>query len=300
MILLLFVLLIAAPPWGGDRCYGRPPGDSLVVVTGLSGATAFCVAPSGTLYVLEEGKDRLTRFSGPGKREAETGGFGWGEGGFDRPSDVTAVDDLELFVADRGNDRIVRLDRTLGLTSVFETRKENVTFRFPLSVALTEFGKLLIVDGENARIVELGKEDRVTRVFGGSGSGASFLKAPTRVRADGHQRVVVGDGDGLAVYDSWGNRLRTIPRTGTGKPIAFDAASGGIALLDSGSVLLLGRDGADAGAVPIPATPGAKVPVDVRWSGDRLCVLYPDRVVCFPAPTLPPEAGRRETGRPPD
>jgi hypothetical protein len=190
----------------------------------------------------------------------------------------------------------VRLDRTLGLSSVFETRSEIVTFRFPLSVALNEFGKLLIVDGENGRIVELGKDDRVTRVFGGVGSGSSFLRTPTRVRTDGNERVVVRDGPNLVVFDAYGNHLRTITAERTGTFIAFDVGPAGITLLDSSSVRYLSKEGEPLSHREIPATAGKPVPVDVRSSGTLLFVLYPDRVVRLPVKG----AERKEPGAEPD
>lgn len=281
-ITLLAITVIATLIRGGDYCFSGEPGDSLVIAGGFGGASSFCVTPSGTIYVLEGARDLLVKVSPSGKREAETGGFGWGDGGFDRPGDVTATDDLELFVADGGNDRIVRLDRTLGLSSVFETRTENVTFRFPLSVALTEFGKLLIVDGENGRIVELGKDDRVTRVFGGVGSGGNFLRSPTKVRTDGNERVVVRDRQGLVIFDAYGNHLGTIPAGRTGAFIAFDVGDDGITLLDTSAVRLMTKEGGQAARVDLPASTGAPVPVDVRAAGPSVFVLYPDRIVRLP------------------
>jgi hypothetical protein len=250
------------------------------------------------MYVLEAGKDLLLRLSPSGRREAEAGGYGWGGGSFDRPADVSALSDLELYVADRGNDRIVRLDGTLGLSSVFETSSENVTFRFPLSVALTEFGKLLIVDGENARIVELGKDDRVTRVFGGVGAGSGFLRKPTRVRTDGNVRVVVRDGEGLVLFDAYGNHVGSIPGERTGPFIAFDVDRDGIVLLDSAAVRRISLKGEPVFRKELPQTTGGPVPVDVRSAARAFYVLYPDRIV-----RLPDAGGERRDpsmGRKPD
>ena len=281
---LLVVTVIATLLLGGDYCFCAPPADSLTIVRGLKGATAFCVTPSGGIYVLEPGSDRLLRFSARGKRELETGGFGWGEGGFDRPRDIAALNDLELFVSDLGNDRIVRLDRTLGLTSVFETRLGNATFRFPLSLALTEFGKLLVVDGEYGRIIELGKDDRISRIFGGSGTGRGFLRKPVKVRGNGNERVLVRDESGIVVFDRYGNYIRTIGEQSTGRFIAFDLYRDGVILLDSASVRTCSITGETLWQWSIPATDGsgARAPVDVRTNGEWIYILYPDRIVRMP------------------
>jgi hypothetical protein len=243
------------------------------------------VTPSGTIYVLEGAADRLVRISADGERKA-AGGFGWGEDGFDRPADVAALGDLEIFVADHGNDRIVRLDRTLGLASVFETRSENVTFRFPLSVALTAFGKLLVVDGEFGRVVEIGKDDRVSGVFGSPGTGRGFLHRPAKIRTDGSSRVMVGDDSGIVIFDIYGNHIRTLRRETAANPIAFDAGPGGLILLDTMSVRACTEAGEVLWREELPGTGegGSRVPVDLRYGGRWVYVLYPDRVVRLSVP----------------
>lgn len=255
------------------------------MVRGLSGATAFCVTPSGGIYVLEAGNDRLIRCSVSGERK-ETGGFGWGEDGFDRPSDIDALNDFELFVSDYGNDRVVRLDRSLGLSSVFETRSENVTFRFPLSVALTGFGKLLVVDGEFGRVVELGKDDRISRVFGGSGTGPGFLHRPVKVRTDGSSRVLVMDDSGVVFFDMYGNYLRTLRREQAGNPIAFDSWPDGVLLLDTASVRACTPAGETLWRSALPGAAGGPdgIPVDLRSDAGWVYILYPDRVVRMSVP----------------
>lgn len=282
---LQVITVIATLLTGGDYCFCSGPSDSLLILRGLRGATAFCVTSPGTIYVLEGGDDRLVRLSAAGEKTLETGGFGWGGGGFDRPSDVAALNDFEIFVADLGNDRIVRLDRTLGLTSVFETRSENVTFRFPLSVAVTEFGKLLVVDGEYGRIIELGKDDRVSTIFGGSGTGHAFLRNPVKVRSDGNARVLVKDDSGIVTFDAYGKHLRTLGSDRTGNFIGFDVLGDGLILLDTVSVRAQSATGEPRWQKKLPAAGAGEpgVPVDVRSDGAWIYVLYGDRVVRLPA-----------------
>lgn len=290
------ISVIATLSSGGDVCFCAGPWDSTTIAGGLHGAVSFCVAPSGTIYVVEAARDRVARISPDGRREAETGGYGWREGGFDGPTDIAGLDDLEIFVADRGNDRIVRLDRTLGIASVFETRSESVTFRFPQSIALTESGTLLVVDAENGRIVELGREERVTRLFGGAGTGRGFLRAPSKVRTDGASRVVVRDESGLVVFDQFGNQLRRLPKAATGEFISHDVDRDGILLLDSAGIRFLSFEGTGRARAGFARPPGAGGPVELRSAGGRVYVLFPDRIIAIPAAvreTADPGMGRR-------
>lgn len=63
--------------------------------------------PAGNLYVVDAAKDSLFRFSSRGIERYSFGGSGSGEMQFNEPSGV-AFFDKTLYVADRGNNRIVR------------------------------------------------------------------------------------------------------------------------------------------------------------------------------------------------
>jgi hypothetical protein len=63
--------------------------------------------PSGNLYVVDAAKDSLYRFSTRGIERYSFGGTGSGDMQFHQPSGI-AYFDKTLFVADRGNNRIVR------------------------------------------------------------------------------------------------------------------------------------------------------------------------------------------------
>lgn len=288
----LFIAVIATLFTGGDYCFSGSPGDSLTAVSGLENASSFCVTPSGAIYVLESGKSRLLRYSPDGRLDRQFGGYGWGEDGLDGPADIAAFSELELYVADLGNDRVVRFDRTLGLASVYETREGAVPFRFPRSVAVTDFGQLLVVDGENGRVVELGKEGRVSRIFGGSGLGRGFLRNPVRVRSDGHDLVIVRDDNGLVVFDTYGKHLITLGTAVTGAFTSFDHYRGGVILLDTNSVRVISPEGARLWEMDLGPHngPSRKPPIDIRSAGERYFILYADRIISLNPPA---DAARR-------
>ncbi len=282
----LSIAVIAALFTGGDYCFSGSPTDSLTAVRGLEGASSFCVTPSGATYVLESGKSRLLRYSPDGRLDRQFGGYGWGGDGLDGPADIAAISDLELYVADLGNDRVVRFDPTLGLASIHETREGPVPFRFPRSVAVTDFGQLLVVDGENGRVVELGKDGRVSRIFGGSGVGPGFLRNPVRVRSDGHDRVIVRDDNGLVVFDTFGKHLLTLGAAATGAFTSFDHYRGGVILLDSNTVRVISPDGGRVWETDLAVynAPSGKPPVDIRSAGERYFILYTDRIISLIPP----------------
>ena len=73
----------------------------------FSQPTGVTIDPSGNLFVVDAARDSLYRFSGQGLERYSFGGKGSGEKQFDQPYGV-AFFDKTLYVADRGNNRIVR------------------------------------------------------------------------------------------------------------------------------------------------------------------------------------------------
>jgi len=257
-------MMIATPTRGGDhRLPETGPGDTLSFIGGFRGATTFAVSPSGRYFVVIGASGELLRLGPAGTVEQRVGGFGWGGTAFDGPSDIAVPNDLEVYLADYGNDRIVKLDRSLGVSTVFETEGEKVTFRFPLSVCVTGFGRVLVVDGENGRIVEIDRENAVTRIFGTRGSGPGSLDHPVRVRADGDSLIAVQDRSGLVMFDTYGNYLRSLSRELTGNYSRFSLGDGNLAFLDSNAVRIFSVTGELRGMVGVPG-PGAGEEVGIE------------------------------------
>ena len=69
---------------------------------------------SGNIFVIDSGKDSLFRFTSKGTEKYSFGGHGNGEGKFNQPCGV-AFFDKTLYIADTGNDRIVRFMLSIDL-----------------------------------------------------------------------------------------------------------------------------------------------------------------------------------------
>lgn len=282
---LRFVLLlttIATLIQGGDccLCLGGPV-DSSYIAGAFSNGVSMAITPSGRLYVLDDARDEIIMFSPAGKEERRAGGHGWEGLVFDTPVDISAATDLEIYVADEGNNRIVRLDPALSFTADFPTEGKDVSFRYPRSVSLSGFGKLLIVDGEFGRIVELDQNRNVSRVFGGSSDGPGFLTDPIRVRVSGSKTVYVQHKPGLALFDTYGNFLSSIGHSVTGRFITFALYNDTVLLLDSAMIRIFDAEWNNVGNLPVPETREGMdpvSPVDLQTDGDWIYLLYPGTV----------------------
>ena len=182
--------------------------------TAFVSAVAFCFDLSNNLYVLDEGQNIVFKFSNEGKLIRTAGGYGWSNVEFDHPKDISSPNDLDIYISDYGNHRIVRIDRNLNfifeLPSPDEQLPSERLFGYPYSIAVDGIGELFIVDKENNRIVKVGTSNEIERTFGGIDAGKGSLYNPSRIRVSERNLVYVQDGNRLVIFDRFGNYSRSI------------------------------------------------------------------------------------------
>ena len=258
----------------------------------LSGR-AFDVDLYGNIYVLDGEKNTLCLYDKSGKLRRDVGGPGWLDGQFDRPAAVWARNGIDVFVADYGNHRIERFDRSLNFISSFSTRgsdNPDEQFGYPSGVALSRLGELFICDTENGRIVKVDRFSIVERTFGGIGGGTGRLASPTSVGVGPKDAVYVLDGSRVAVFDAFGNYIRDLAPGLIRHPSALFAGNETVAVLDSAAVLLFDADERPSGALPMSAL----VPTgeDIRGlavGSGEIYLLGPEGILRVPGPGQPPD-----------
>jgi DNA-binding beta-propeller fold protein YncE len=180
--------------------------DSLAVF-----GTGFDVDVYGNLFVIDSETGLVTVFpSGTQSPVRQFGGQGWGNEQFDRPAGIWARNGLDIFVADYGNQRIQRYDRTLTFVSSLYTRDDPdpaKRFGYPTDVALTRLGDLYVCDSENSRILKLKGTTQVDISFGGLDAGKGRLMKPTQIEIGANDKVYVLDGGRVVIFDVFGNFL---------------------------------------------------------------------------------------------
>ena len=225
----------------------RPAAAQMMNIPG----TAFDVDLQGNMYVLDAGKNTLRLYDKTGALLRDVGGPGWVDGQFDRPSAVWARNGIDVYVADFGNHRIERFDRSLNFVSSFSTRESgnpDERFGYPSGVALSRLGELFICDTEDSRIVKVDRFSTVERTFG-EGGGAGHLSSPLSVAAGPKDEVYVIDGARVAAFDAFGNYLRDLMPGLLVHPGALYADNDVVAVLDSAAIFFFDAEGRPAGAV---------------------------------------------------
>jgi len=164
-------------------------------------------APTGDWYVLDTDHNRLLHFDSQGNLRRESGGLGSGPLEFDTPVDIDA-DGLSVWVLDRQNRRVVRLDRELNYIEEMPVAAASDDLSGALwydALALTSAGDLLLLDRQEPRVLRISPGGDLQATYGGFGLGTGRLAEPVDVASAANGDVYVADGRGILTYDRSGN-----------------------------------------------------------------------------------------------
>ncbi len=225
----------------------RIPADTLLVEESslsFQKPSSVTVGTSGSFFVCDQEANTVFFFSRIGASPRTVGGFGWGQTTFDRPTGV-ASDGINTYVADYGNHRIQRYDRTVNFVSTLSTRDtsvERARFGFPLGVALSRHGDMFVLDGENSRVVKFTSQSQFERTVGDVESGYR-LKHPLRLAVTVDDRVVVLEPDQLVEFDFSGNYVRSVGKGIMNDARGFAPGNGSYVVVEPSSLLWFNEDG---------------------------------------------------------
>jgi DNA-binding beta-propeller fold protein YncE len=208
----------------------------------------------GNSYLLDSERNTLRLLDKAGTLNREVGGPGWLDGQFDRPSAVWARNGIDVFVADYGNHRIQRFDRSLNFVSSFSTHESSnpdERFGYPSGVALSRLGELFVCDTENGRIVKVDRFSAVERTFGGFGAGKGRLTAPRSLEIGPKDAIYVLDARRIAVFDAFGNYLRDLVPGLFTRPLGLFARSDLIVVLDAETLYFFDADERPEGTITL-------------------------------------------------
>ena len=133
------------------------------------------------------------------------------------PRDVAVSPSGHLFLADTGNNRILKLSETFELVQIIDSFSHQGTvdtFAAPVALYVTEHERLYIADRDHARLVELTTTGEFVRVIGPPQTDLKgtlpegFNYRPFKVAVDAGGRIyVLADGiyEGLIEFDVDGN-----------------------------------------------------------------------------------------------
>lgn len=253
----------------------------------FNAAASFDYDIEGNFYVVDRGGSMLVKYSPLGDSISAVSGRGSGPLQFDGPVAVFARRGTDIYVADYFNHRIQRFDRNLDLIATIASRDDAVEshrFGYPLDVAVTRQGDVVIVDGENRRVLRIDALGRTFTAIGGVSAGHGRLVDPAQVEIDSRDYLYVLDGRRVAVYDPFGSYVQDLP-VDLRDPRSISIDRDTLVIADSTTVLSF-----DLGTRGFTAAAGLReVPVLVRLVGGRYVAIEPKRIDIYSSPAdLPP------------
>ena len=204
------------------------------------------VDSAGNVYIADTWNDRIRKVDSTGTITtiAGTGEWGFsGDGGpaaaarLASPSDVAVDSAGNLFIADRANDRIRKVDSTGTITTIAGTGESGFSgdggpaiqaaLDDPFGVAVDSAGNVYIADTDNVRIRKVDSTGTITTIAGTGESGFSGDGGPAVEAELRHPRGVAVDSAGnVYIADTDNVRIRKVDSTGTITTIAGTGESG--------------------------------------------------------------------------
>ena len=197
------------------------------------------VDSAGNLYIADSSNQRIRKIDSTGTitTMAGTGTSGFsGDGGdavqaqLNYPNGVAVDSAGNLYIADRNNQRIRKIDSTGTITTMAGTGEGDfggdggpaiqAQLSFPVGVAVDSAGNLYIADTSNQRVRKIDSTGTITTIagteYGFSGDG----RAATEAQLQFPHGVAVDSAGNLYIADSGNQRIRRVDSTGTITTIA--------------------------------------------------------------------------------
>ncbi|MBV9120439.1 MAG: hypothetical protein JOZ39_07000, partial [Chloroflexi bacterium] len=270
----------------------------------LNGARGVAVAPDGSVYVADQGNNRIEKFDATGKFVLKWGSKGNGDGQFDTPSGVAVDKDGTVWVTDLWNHRVQAFDaggkflRQFGGYAAASGTASPGKFFGPRYIATGPDGSVYVSDTGNKRIQKFKPDGTFIATWGSGGNGPGQLEEPMGITTDSQGNVYVADtwnrriqkfsADGnflsMVSVGSWPSAQTTtgepnVAVTGAGQIIATDPLKSRVLVFgqDGNLVTAFGGQGADASSLNAPTGLALAANGDIIVSDSQN-----NRIVVFP------------------
>jgi sugar lactone lactonase YvrE len=201
---------------------GRPQGLIYVSQFGSEGSGdgqfnhpgGIAIGPSGDLFVLDQGNDRVEVFSESGEYLRQFGSEGSGNGQMSSPDGLAVNSEGDVWVLDTGNQRVEEFSengvfmRTAGAGLIGSAEGIGVDRHGDVWVSATYEGHLLVFNSEGEYLKTVGSE----------GSGPGQLDEPEGLTVDGNGHVWVAEwaNNRVQEFNEAGEYLSSFGSAGSG------------------------------------------------------------------------------------
>ncbi len=246
---------------------------------------AFALSPTEHIYLLDSRLAIIVEINQQGAVLKQFGGPGTGVEQFNDPADLCVLSGLDVFIADRSNDRIVRLDRELNYLAEYRTLEGtsyDLSFENPQSILLTPRGDLFIADGGNDRILKIDPSGRPIFSFGEYGDARGALLGLVRLELDPREGLWVLDQAGHVIrFDEYGGYILQLQSEYSGMPTGLAISEDAVWVCSDSLIWCYDRNerqSAEYNPNQLSIEAGT-TPVDIAFRNQQLWILGSDGAI---------------------
>jgi|SRR6056297_1471669 len=173
--------------------------------------TAIYVSPFDNIYTVDQLNNAIYLLDSEGKVLNSGGGFGWEQGLFDRPVNLSSPDGLNIYIADYNNQRIAYYDRQLNFLGIFPEQEKIQKDFYPLDVSVSRMGRFFILDDENKEILCFNQDQELINRFGGIDYGLQAIQNPIDMLLTKRGNIAILENNKILVYSQFGKPVNIIP-----------------------------------------------------------------------------------------
>jgi sugar lactone lactonase YvrE len=190
---------------------------------------------NGNLWVVDQGNDRVVKFSESGQYLSSFGSPGTGNGQFGRPTSIAIDASGNLWVTDAANNRVEKFSASGAYLAQFGTYGAgNGQLSNPEGIAIDPKGNIWVADTYNGRLQQFNANGQFLKVVSSKGTAQGQLGEPTDLDVDAGGNVWVTDWlyNRVAMFDQAGQFVRQFGSYGGGNgqlnhPDVIDVDSAG-------------------------------------------------------------------------
>ena len=196
------------------------------------------VDSSGYIYVLDSGNNRVQKFDSTGKYVSKFGTYGTGTSTattvyFNEPSGI-AVNDSYIYVADSGNNRVQKFDKSGTYVSKFTGSTTQGVLSYPYRIAIDTSSYVYVTD--DTRLQKFTSSGTYVKKYGTYNSPSGVA-----VGSDKWRYVIDYFNDNIKIFDDAGVLQYTAGSSGAGNGQLKNAT--GIAVNDLSTILYVADTG---------------------------------------------------------
>jgi YD repeat-containing protein len=218
---------------------------------------------NGHIWVTDVGNNRLQKWTIPGQPQfyssylSAFGAYGSGSGQLKSPADVAVDAQGDLWVVDKGNNRVQHFNPQGQFVSQFgSTGSGDGQFNAPSAIAIGSEGNIWVTDTGNNRVQRFDSEGKFVGKFGSLGTGNGQFKEPVGIAIDPN----IG---WLYVVDRGNNRVQLFGKGGGYQGQAGTSGSGNLQLSEPSAIAIGGPSGGSAFTLAIADSGNNRV---LRWT----------------------------------